>query len=91
MDQKEIGSIYFSKPWLKSYPNGLPSEIHIPDITVAQTFDEAAHKWKDKTAIIFYGKKISYTELKHLVDRFATALHRLGVKKGDRIALYLLN
>jgi long-chain acyl-CoA synthetase len=91
MDQKEIGNTYFTKPWLKSYPNGLPPEIHIPDVTVAQAFDEAAHKWRDKTAIIFYGKKVSYTELKHLVERFATALHRLGIKKGDRVALYLLN
>jgi len=91
MDQKEIGNTYLSKPWLKSYPNGLSSEIHVPDITVAQAFDEAAAKWKDKTAVIFYGKKISYTELKDLVDRFAAALHRLGVKKGDRVALYLLN
>ena len=91
MDQKEMGNAYLSKPWLKFYPNGLPSEIDIPDISVAQAFDEAADKWKDKTAIIFYGKKISYNELKSLVDRFATALHHLGVKKGDRVALFLLN
>jgi len=91
MDQEEMGNAYFSKPWLKSYPDGLPSKIDIPDISVAQAFDEAADKWKDKTAIIFYGKKISYTELKRFVDRFATALHDLGVKKGDRIALFLMN
>jgi len=48
-------------------------------------------KYGRKTALIFYGKKISYTKLKELVDRFATALDDLGVGRGDTVALFLLN
>jgi long-chain acyl-CoA synthetase len=48
-------------------------------------------KWKDKTAVIFYGGKINYRQLREKVDRFATALADLGIKKGDRVALLLLN
>jgi len=48
-------------------------------------------KYGNKTALIFYGNKISYAKLKELIDRFATALADLGVKKGDTVALYLLN
>ena len=44
-----------------------------------------------KTAVIFYGKKISYNDLKDHIDRFATALSDIGVKKNDTVALYLLN
>ncbi|GAF85618.1 unnamed protein product, partial [marine sediment metagenome] len=48
-------------------------------------------KYSDKTAMIFYGNRISFRKLKEDVDRFATALSELGIKKGDRVALYLLN
>ncbi|MCX6009077.1 MAG: AMP-binding protein [Chloroflexi bacterium] len=82
---------YESRPWLKFYLKEVPPDIQIPEKSVVGTFDEATDKWKDRTAIIFYGKKISYRELRDHVDRFATALHDLGVKKGDRVALLLLN
>ena len=48
-------------------------------------------KYGSKAALIFYGKTITYRELKGLVDRLAAALADLGVKKGDTVALYLLN
>src|SRR4030042_4652503 len=88
MDPKEL---YLSKPWLKYYPKGCPSEVNVPEISVPELFDRMADKYADKTALIFYGKKISYAKLKELVDRFATALADLGVVKGDTVALYLLN
>jgi long-chain acyl-CoA synthetase len=88
MNPKEF---YLSKPWLKGYSQGVPTEIEIPDISIPQLFDQVAEKYAGKTALIFYGKKISYRELKEMVDRMATAMAGLGVKKGDTVALYLLN
>jgi long-chain acyl-CoA synthetase len=88
MDPK---AVYLSKPWLKYYPEGVPAEVQIPEASVPQLFDMIVDKYGSKPALIFYGKKISYTELKELVDRMATALTDLGVKKGDTVALYLLN
>ncbi|MEM2265432.1 MAG: long-chain fatty acid--CoA ligase [Candidatus Hadarchaeales archaeon] len=79
------------RPWLKSYPPGVPAEIEVPNKSIPEIFDEASEKYADKTALIFYGRKISYRELRENVDRFATALHDLGVKKGERVALYLPN
>ncbi len=84
-------AIYESRPWLKWYLKDVPPDVEIPEKSVVQTFDEGTDKWKNKTAIIFYGKKMSYKELREQVDRFATALHDLGIKKGDRVALLLLN
>ena len=49
----------------------------------------------DKTALLFEGddpdvsRRISYRELHAEVCRFANALRNLGVKKGDRIAIYM--
>jgi long-chain acyl-CoA synthetase len=82
---------YESRPWLKFYLKEVPPDVKIPQKSAVETFDESTDKWKDRTAIIFYGRKISYRELRDHADRFATALHDLGVKKGDRVALLLLN
>jgi len=88
MDAKDA---YFSKPWLKHYPKGITGEIEIPSKSVPEMFDEAAGKYSGKAAVIFYGKKITYGELRKLVDQFATALADLGVSKGHTVALHLLN
>jgi len=86
-----MSSIYKKKPWLKSYPAGVPAEVDVPVRSLNNAFDEATDRWKKKTALIFYGKKISFKELKEKVDSFANALSNLGIKKGDRVALLLLN
>ncbi len=88
MNAKET---YASKPWLKYYPEGVPETVDIPTVSVPDRFDQAVEKFGNQTALIFYGKKISYAKLKELIDRFATALADLGVKKGDTVALFLLN
>ncbi|MBU2490377.1 MAG: AMP-binding protein, partial [Proteobacteria bacterium] len=88
MDWKQA---YLSKPWLKHYPENVQPTLDIPEVSVPGLFDEAAKKFADKAAVIFYGRKISYREMKDQSDRFAAALAAMGVKKGDRVALYLLN
>jgi long-chain acyl-CoA synthetase len=45
----------------------------------------------DKPAYIWYGRQVSYGELDRLSDRFAARLAALGVKKGDRVVLFLNN
>jgi acetyl-CoA synthetase len=57
--------------------------------------DRHLKKNKDKTAIIWVGddpkvqKKISYKQLHKEVSKTANALKELGVKKGDRVTIYL--
>jgi long-chain acyl-CoA synthetase len=82
---------YIKKPWLEFYPEGVPEMVDIPSQSVPEIFDEVTEKYGNKTALIFYGRKISYRLLRELVDRFATALAGLGVTRGDTVALYLLN
>jgi long-chain acyl-CoA synthetase len=82
---------YLSKPWLAHYAKGVPATVEVPLKSVAQAFDEATARDPRRDAVIFYGRRISYAELRDSADRLACALSRLGVKKGDRVALYLLN
>jgi len=82
---------YEQKPWLDSYLPGVPGEIEIPEMSLCEAFDRATDKWKEKTALVFYGNRISFGKLRESVDRFATALIHIGIKKGDVVALLLLN
>ena len=82
---------YLAKPWLAHYQKGVPATIEVPSKSVAQAFDEATERAPERTAVVFYGRSISYRELREATDRLACALADLGVKKGDRVALYLLN
>ena len=87
----EAKAKYNERPWLKFYPEGVPANIEIPERSLPEVFDEVTSKYSNKTAIIFYGNRISFKELREDVDRFATALYELGIEKGDKVALYLLN
>ena len=82
---------YLAKPWLKFYQKGVPDSVEIPLKSVPQAFDEATERAPERTAVVFYGREISYRELRDATDRLACALAALGIKKGDRIALYVLN
>src|SRR5687768_9736021 len=82
---------YLAKPWLAHYQKGVPATVEVPLQSLAQAFDQATERAPERTAVVFYGRSLSYRELREATDRFACALSALGVKKGDRVALYLLN
>ncbi len=42
-------------------------------------------------ALIYLGESFTYRQLLRFIERFATALHDLGVRKDDRVMLYLPN
>ena len=52
---------------------------------------EACERFPRRTALIYLGETLSYAKLKELIDRFATALTDLGVKKKDKVIIYLSN
>ena len=78
-------------PWRRRYPAGVPGELDIPDVPVTRLLDDAADRYPRKPALIFFGRRLSYRELREAADRFADGLHRLGVQPGDRVALILPN
>ncbi len=54
-------------------------------------FDEICKKYPNRPAIIFLGEPFSYARLRDLIHRFGAALKELGVKKGDKVMIYLSN
>jgi long-chain acyl-CoA synthetase len=79
------------RPWYKNYIEGTPAEITIPDGPLWSSLDEAVKSHPDNIALFFEGVTITYRELGELVDRAANGFAKLGVKKGDTVAIMLIN
>ena len=58
---------------------------------VTEYFRDWAVYHPESIALRFYGHDTTYGELNESIDRFANGLVRLGLKKGDRVALYMQN
>ena len=82
---------FATHPWIHHYESGVPAQIDLPDRPLTWLLDETASRYPSHTAIIYYGTKMTYAQLSNLANRFAIALQRLGVKKGDRVAIALPN
>ena len=79
------------KPWFKQYDEQVPKQIDIPHVPMTDLLDAAIKERPEGTMLHFFGNKITYKELDELVNRFASRLSELGVKKGDRVAIILPN
>jgi long-chain acyl-CoA synthetase len=77
-------------PWHKEYKvTGIPTTLKpYPDKPVYEILYDTAKKFK-KNGLIQYNYKMTYPVLKDKVDRLATALYNLGLRKGDRVAAIL--
>lgn len=79
------------KPWLKSYPKGIPEFIgDLSYNSVAQMLETACKKHCNKTAYVNFGKSITYGQLDEMSKNLAAYLQS-RFKKGDSIAIMLPN
>lgn len=77
---------------LTSYATG-SAEIPLIGKTMGEMFDEIAARYPDNEAVVsvHQGIRWTYGELKEQVDRLARGLMALGVEKGDRVAIWMMN
>ena len=73
------------------HPGGVPISISYPEIPLHAFLENTARKYPDRTAAIFYSNRVSYGRLWDGSLRLAGALRRLGLEKGDRVAMLLPN
>jgi long-chain acyl-CoA synthetase len=79
------------RPWLAHYDKGVPQTVDFPEAPLFYFLEEAARKYSDRACTIFKGAVISYKEMNALTDHLAAALVELGVKKGDRVGIFMPN
>jgi long-chain acyl-CoA synthetase len=79
------------KPWYKSYDPGVilhPKYLQIP---LKDQFKAWVDKQPDKPYIYYSDRTLTYQEVNSRACRLANAMLKMGVKKGDRVALTLPN
>lgn len=80
------------KVWLKRYPPGVPAEIDADHYSsLVDIFEQSIATYADRIAYINMGKSITYRELDHHSQAFAAYLQKLGLKKGDAVAIMMPN
>ncbi len=79
-----------STPWLAYYGN-TPPTLSYPRKTVYGLVRDAAEKYPDHTAYIFFGKATGYRAFLRRIDRAARGLVSLGIRPGDRVTICMPN
>jgi len=89
--EEPVGTSTLEKPWFKFWPEGVPKHIDFPEIPLHELLARTAQEFPAHIATIYFDKEMTYQELNNLSDKFAAALDGLGVKKGDKVAIFLPN
>src|SRR6516164_9248588 len=82
-----------NRHWLTSYGERIPAEIN-PETygSVLEMLEHAMKRYAEKPAFRCFGQTLTYADTDRLSRDFAAFLQaRLGIKKGDRIAVMLPN
>ena len=80
-----------SKPGFRFWPTDVPKTIRYPLVPLHEVLIKTAKEHPKKAAIAYVENEMTYAELDSLSDQFAGVLAKLGVKKGDRVAVFLPN
>ena len=80
------------RPWLKSYPQGVPADIdpsRYPSLVAMM--EESFKKFADRPAYSFMGRDLTYGQVDRMSQTFGAYLQGLGLLKGDRVAVMMPN
>lgn len=80
-----------SRVWHAAYDAGVPPALTYEPLTVPQLLEEAAARYRDRPAVVFLNRRLTYAQLHDEVRRLATALTGLGVERDTRVAIHLPN
>ncbi|WP_211461447.1 long-chain fatty acid--CoA ligase [Collimonas silvisoli] len=80
------------KFWLKSYPEGVATEIDYTQYqSLVQLLEEAFQKYASRNAYACMGKSLTYAEVDQLSRKVGAWLQGKGLQKGARVAIMMPN
>lgn len=79
--------------WADNWPAGVSRVVSYPfgNRPLCDYLSERAAEHPDRLAYVYYGYELTYRALEAASNRFARLLLDRGVRKGDRVAVYLQN
>ena len=80
-----------SRRWLSLYPKDYSPNLPPEATNALDHLRKTVQRHGQNPALYYFDKVISYQELDGMSNAFACALKDFGIKKGDRVALYLQN
>lgn len=85
-EQKLTGYPSIDKPWLKYYSDEAIN-AELPECSIYEYLWENNKNYLDKTALQYFGRKITFRELFENIDRAVEAFATIGVKSGDIVIM----
>ena len=79
------------RPHFRVWPRRLPHALVVPETSLWFNVAVAAARYPDKAAYVFFGRELSYAQLRAQSEAIAGWLQREGVQAGDRVAVFMQN
>ncbi|HSF80112.1 MAG TPA: AMP-binding protein [Anaerolineales bacterium] len=65
--------------------------MKLADMLVRDFLELSAERLPEKIALVCDGKRLTYSQIDAMADRLAQAMQAKGLRRGDRVAVYLNN
>ena len=85
------GAVPDTRPHAAAWPVRLPHELAVPETTLWFNLEVSARRYPHKPVCIYLGRELSYLELHQQAEALAGWLQAQGVKRGDRVLLFMQN
>src|ERR671918_358643 len=69
----------------------MSDKVYRSELTPVSFLRRSAYMFPEKTAVVYGGRRYSYSELEERVNRLASRLRDAGFQKGDRVAFLCPN
>jgi len=84
-------SVPSDRPWFRHWPSGAPKHIDYPQKPLPFLLEDTARRSPDSIAFSSGTDSIAFSKLSQKSDAFASGLHSINIRKGDRVLLLLPN
>lgn len=78
-------------PWLGAYPESISWDFDIKPRPLYALLEETASRYPQRYGFDFLGRRYNWATLLDLSRRLAKGLQDQGIKKGDRVGIFLPN